>query len=316
MAAIIVVLTAAVIYQFIMLNKKEHTDDAQTGKTMEKQGLELQVTGMDDAKHRFSLGVPVSVSREALLPPFSKETASSNAFHMPGVNVRTLEFEGQFVGDVNRGGSCNVDILTYIPHGLTHMETSAHILNPGSNPPTIKDIPAEHLGGLVYLMDLTSLDAAPGQKIGWETIKKKLKQVTLPVSMLAIKTKASELPSGFDFSGKDFLSLDAEAARGIHDFPASVHGSVHGSGGQRIDCLILDLPSIDPEKDEGKLAAHRRFFGIPMKGHDAVDGEKRVLVELAWFHGLDEGYYYAVITPPRFQANAVSTGVVFYPLEK
>ncbi|NIM14000.1 MAG: hypothetical protein GTO45_18295 [Candidatus Aminicenantes bacterium] len=45
-----------------------------------------------------------------------------------------------------------------------------------------------------------------------------------------------------------------------------------------------------------------------------MDNERRALVELAWFSDLEEGYYYVVITPPRFQANAVSTGVVFQPL--
>ncbi len=130
--------------------------------------------------------------------------------------------------------------------------------------------------------------------------------------MLALKTKASRLPYNYDFSDKNFLSLAPGTAKVIHDYRVLLPGSA----AQQIHCLILDLPSIDPEKDKGKLLAHRQYFGIPLAGYEGVDREKRALVELAWLPGLKEGYYYASITPPRFQTHAVSTGIVCYPLHQ
>ena len=276
--------------------------------------LSVSIIEVIDAKGktvRFRLGEPRSVSREVLFKP---EGISVNAFHLPRIRSRTLESEGQFIGDVKRGGSCNVDLLSYVPHGLTHIETSAHILSPDSNPPTIKDIPPGHLCGIVYLIDLTRLGTEPGGQIPGKEIEIKLRQNTIPISMLALKTRASLLPFDYDFSGKDFLSLSPEAAKEIHDYTFSGSGSF--SLQQRINCLLLDLPSIDAEADGGKLQAHRNFFGLGGTGHSGEDCEKRALVELAWFSNLNEGYYYGMITPPSFQTHAVSTGIVFRPLEE
>jgi len=271
----------------------------------------LNVTDSAGKKQEFHLAGPVSVSREVL---FSPKTKSPNAFHLPPIQTKTVEYEGQFIGDVKRGGSCNVDVLSYVPHGLTHIETAAHILNTDTKPFSINDIPPENLHGIVYLIDLAQYSAEPGAQIPWEPIETKLKQNRLPISMLALKTTASLLPQDYDFSGKNFLSLSPNAALGIHDYRFYFPGSSKVKEEKRIDCLLLDLPSIDPEKDEGKLSDHRRYFGIPLTGHNAVDSEKRTIVELAWFSHLNEGYYYAVITPPRFQTHAVTTGIFFYPL--
>jgi kynurenine formamidase len=264
--------------------------------------LQLALTDTNGKVKRFRLGEPLSVSREVY---FKGETRSPNAFHLTPITSKTVEFEGQFIGDVSRGGSCNVDTLQYVPHGLTHLETSAHILGPEAHPPTVKDIPVEKLSGIVFLIDLSQPGEESAQLVPRAAVQAKLEQNTLPISLLAIKTRASLLPQDYDFSGKNFLALAPGTAKGIHDYTVC---------SSRIQCLILDLPSIDPEKDGGKLLAHRHFFGLPETGTNAGDKEKRALVELAWFANLTEGYYYAVITPPRFETNAVTTGIVFRPL--
>lgn len=297
----------------VSMHKKMKQIKQEVNREMTAKGIQLQValTTGDGEVRWFLPGEPQSVGREIY---FKGETRSSNAFNLSPVTSKTVEFEGQFIGDVKRGGSCNVDTLQYVPHGITHLETSAHILSPDAGPPTVKDIPLENLSGIVYLMDLSHLGTKEGESVPWEVVREKLEKITLPISMLALKTHASMLPQAYDFSGKDFLSLAPETAGGIHDyrFPLKPGKDVFN----RIDCLILDLPSIDPESDGGKLLAHRKFFGLPLSGVEVEDREKRALVELAWFGRLEEGYYYAEITPPRFETHAVSTGIVFRPLKE
>jgi arylformamidase len=293
-----------VLFYTVSMDKKMKQIKKEVKQEMtQSRGVQLQLVLKDrEGKTRwFVPGEPQSVSREIF---FKDGTRSVNAFHFSPITLKTVELEGQFIGDVTRGGSCNVDTLQYIPHGLTHLETSAHILSPSVNPPTVKDIPLENLSGIVYLIDLSRRGMKKGELIPPGVIQKKLEALTLPVSMLALKTHSSMLPEDYDFSGKDFLSLAPETARVIHDYRSP----------NRIDCLILDLPSIDPESDGGKLAAHREYFGLPQTGHNAKDNEKRTLVELAWFANLEEGYYYAVITPPRFETHAVTTGIILHPL--
>lgn len=295
----------------VSMQKRMKEIKREVNREMPAKGIQIQfaLTTENGEIRWFLPGEPISVAREIY---FKGETRSPNAFHLSPITSKTVEFEGQFIGDVTRGGSCNVDTLQYVPHGITHMETSAHILSPEANPPTVKDIPPGNLGGIVYLMDLCHLGTQKGELIPWEAVREKLEKITLPISMLALKTRASLLPQEYDFSGKDFLSLAPETAKGIHDyrFPTNPKKKKFN----RIDCLILDLPSIDPESDGGKLLAHRNYFGLPPTGIEAEDGEKRALVELAWFGGLEEGYYYTVITPPRFETHAVTTGIVFRPL--
>lgn len=293
-----------IIYAISMQKKMSHIRQEVKEEMEITKGPQLQLALTDTTGKIkwFRIGKPQSVSRDV---HFKEKTRSPNAFHLPPITSKTVEFEGQFTGDVNRGGSCNVDTLQYVPHGLTHLETSAHILGPDANPPTVKDIPLEKLSGIVFLIDLSHLGEEPGQLISWETVRTKLEQNTLPISLLALKTHASLLPQDYDFSGKDFLALAPGTAKGIHDYTVSK---------SRIQCLILDLPSIDPEKDGGKLLAHRYFFGLPETGFTANDKEKRALVELAWFSDLNEGYYYTAITPPQFETNAVTTGITFRPL--
>jgi kynurenine formamidase len=303
-ATLIIPLLFILFFYYVVSTRKQMSRIKKDygGQMNTTQGMLFKAADAEGKDRWFGLGEPLRVSREVL---FKGGTEAPNAFHLTPISSRTVEFEGQFIGDVRRGGSCNVDTLSYVPHGLTHLETSAHILNPDTNPPTVKDIPAEKLSGMALLIDLSERGEEAGQKIPWEAVQAKLERNTLPISMLAIKTVSSLLPQDYDFSGKDFLCLSPVAAKGIHDYKAA---------GSRIDCLILDLPSIDRESDGGKLLAHRGFFGLPDTGFDGVDTEKRALVELAIFSGLKEGYYYVTITPPLLETNAVSTGIIFRPM--
>ena len=50
-----------------------------------------------------------------------------NAFYMPSLKFEAFK-SGNFIGDVNQGGSCNVFSISFNPHGNgTHTETVGHI---------------------------------------------------------------------------------------------------------------------------------------------------------------------------------------------
>ncbi len=227
-------------------------------------------------------------------------TSSSGAFYLDQPSAETVEFPGQFIGDVDRGGSCNVSYLTFCPHNVTHIETSAHVLSPECSPPTVADLENAALIGRVFLIDLSYLDTSYNAKIDMEHVKPHLDTLTQQINFVAIKTKSSDLPETFDFSGRGFMALSQKAGQYLHDFKSQGHPMAG---------LVLDLPSIDQESDEGKLLAHRAWFGLPMTGHVADDQEKRSLVELAYFNKLTQGYYNIHISPPNFRTDAAAVGV-------
>ncbi|MHA2250414.1 MAG: cyclase family protein [Candidatus Kariarchaeaceae archaeon] len=253
--------------------------------------LQLQIIVDNDC---FDLLDPISVSREILIEP---EVKTSNAFSLPKFKEEVFELNG-FIGDIDQGGSCNVGIHTFCPHGFTHIETAAHITNEGL---PINKIPVTHFSGLVYLMDLSYLES---EKIGWDDIKPKINDCKLPITMLAIKTKNSLISQFYDFSGSNPIFLDPIAAKKIvENIP-------------KLTALILDFPSIDKEDDGGKLFAHKNYFGMSHQENQIQNDPYRVLVELAYFSDLKEGYYYCSMTPPKIQTNAVITDIILYRMVK
>lgn len=238
----------------------------------------------------------INVSRNIY---FDRE-GSPGAFFLDRATSRTVELEQVFVGDVERGGSCNVNYLTFCPHNITHIETSAHILSAECQPPTVADINAYDLVGTAFLIDLSALDTIHNGQITIENILPVLDTLNHPVQMIAIKTASSQLDEHFDFSGRGFLSIHPETAKFLHNFQKN---------GSNIKCLILDLPSIDQEVDEGKLLAHRAWFAIPDIGIIANDTKRNTLVELAYFHNVTTGYYDVHISPPLFHSDAAPVGI-------
>jgi arylformamidase len=266
-------------------------------RQMNDLSLELKVAGRDGRERRLRLGPPVEAGRTVRLAP----PQAPNAFSLPPLQAEAHEVPGWFVGDVRRGGSCNVEVLRCTAHGLTHVETAAHLLDPAGAPPTVADLPPERLAGLMLLADLSDLGEQPGALVPPDRLIGALAAGDLPMSMLGLKTRASALPPATDFTGTDFLALSPEAAAAVRE--------------AGIRTLVTDLPSLDPERDGGRLLAHRSYFGLPVEGCRGTDPERRAVVELAWFGDLPAGYYYAVVTPARFAVPAVPTGLLLYPVQ-
>jgi len=197
---------------------------------------------------------------------------------------------------VRRGGCCNVEYQRFCPHSLTHLETSAHLLDPGAAPPTVMDLLPARLAGPCLLVDLSALDLP---LLEAEHFRPALEAAGLPLAAVAVKTRASLLPTGYDFSGKGFAALSPAAAALLASFAG---------------LLLLDLPSIDPETDGGRLLAHRAFFGLPERGAFHADPKANALVELAHFGDLPQGLYWAQAQPQPWQADAVAAALWMSPL--
>ena len=258
---------------------------------------------LDILKHNttqsFNLGSPVSVSRTIMFGNHS------NAFNLPHVSSHPFSYKDIFIGDVLQGGSCIVDILSFCPHNLTHVETSDHILNQVPGNASISKIPLQHLQGLVYVIDLSNKLNVDTKLIQPEHIEDELLKITIPVTAIALKTQVSELPQDYDFTGKDCLALSKDTSEKLANFSID---------DQKITTLLLDLPSTDAEDDGGKLLAHRAFFEITHQCIEIKYSKKKIIVELANFQRIVQNYYYFILTPARITSNAMITDIFFYPL--
>lgn len=238
----------------------------------------------------YRLTTPHSCSRE-IIP---RDNFMSQAFYLPNFQVAPVQLDG-FIGDTDRGGSCNVNQISFTPHNLTHIETAAHIIKSG---PTVKDIPIQTMHGICQVIDLSDAEF-PDNYIHPDHIKSQL--LDHSIQILAIKTPASIIPADHDFSGTDPLSLHPTTGKYLSEHHPD------------IKLLIVDLPSVDQEDDGGKLLAHRYFLEI--EGNST--SKRKAIIELAYFSEIkSSGRYYAIITPARVDLDAMITDVVLFDLTK
>jgi kynurenine formamidase len=160
---------------------------------------------------------------------------------------------GDFNGEVARGASCNCRSVTLVPHcNGTHTESVAHLTREGL---LLGDlVPLAPLPAL--LLSVSAEDAAasaetadppprPGDRVvtarailaAWSAAD----PLPQPPAVLVLRTRIT------DEAEPPYLTLEAMrllVARGI----------VH---------LVVELPSVDRGDDQGRLGAHRVFFGLP-----------------------------------------------------
>jgi kynurenine formamidase len=175
------------------------------------------------------------------------------AFGAPAATSTALVVGG-FNGEVARGASCNCRSVTLVPHcNGTHTESAAHL--------TLEALP---LGDIVPFAPLPALllsvspananqttetadpPPQPGDRLitaasidaAWRAAQSSL----APPRLLVLRTAGAE-------DGEDPAYLTLEAMRLIV--------------ARSIEHLVVDLPSVDRSDDQGRLGAHRVFFGLP-----------------------------------------------------
>ena len=229
-------------------------------------------------------------------------------FDLPQPQIRAVE-GGGFIGDTQRGGSCNCSTLELTPHGsMTHTESAAHL--DANEPMVAQAAPA----GLLPCQ-LVSVEAQPfgdGDESynGYEddedlVISAEALQLAWPkvqgVQALVIRS----LPDG----GKERRNYAEQPA------PYLTHEAVEIILARGIDHLVLDLPSIDRHQDGGILPNHRIFWQLPIGGR--ASGGQRTITELALVPpSAQDGLYLLDLQVPRMLCDAAPSRPLLFPLER
>lgn len=167
-----------------------------------------------------------------------------NAWYSQPVSIEPVVM-GDWVGDVNRGGSVNFRNVFLNPHGNgTHTECVGHISkeNYSLN---------ENLKTFFFFAEVISVH--PEFQNGDHVITlAQLKELCKHKNATALVIRT--LPNSVEktthhYSNTNPPYLHHEAAEWMVE-----NGICH---------LLLDLPSVDREKDEGKLLAHHAFWQYP-----------------------------------------------------
>ena len=265
---------------------------------IELGGRELGV----DLSRALSVAVPLDF-RGAQPRHFGAPRASSRPFEAPG-----------FAGSVQRGASCNCESVTLIPHcNGTHTECIGHLTREPLDVHSV--IPAGLLPALLLSVatepaPVTGEESEPPPQTGDRLITRRALERAwrsgLPFEPLALLIRT--LPNTRDKLTRDWSDetppfLTRQAAERLVQ-----RGIRH---------LVVDLPSIDRAHDEGRLTAHRVFFGLPPRSVTlaAATRADATITELAFMPDeLADGAYFLELQAPALGGDAVPSRPLLYRL--
>ena len=234
---------------------------------------------------KVDLSKPIDISI-----PLRAGEANVNAWYVEPVKIEPVK-NGDWVGDVNQGGSVNFRNIAFNPHGNgTHTECVGHISkeNYSIN---------QCLKTFFFLAELITIDPEKMNDgdlvITLEQIKSKLKDKNKEA--LIIRTLPNpDSKINLHYSNTNPPYIHHKAAEWMHE--------------QRINHLLIDLPSVDKENDEGKLHAHHIFWQYP---HDTR--LNRTITEMVYIPDeINDGTYLLNLQIASFENDASPSKPVIY----
>lgn len=222
---------------------------------------------------------------------------------------------GGFNGDTRTGGSCNCEQLTLVPHcNGTHTECVGHLTDERVSV-------AEVLRGGLSLALLVSVQPGRAAASG-ETSEPAPQPDDRLVTAQALR-RAMAAHAGLTPRALVVRTLPNRLERMSHDYagPAPAPYLSREAAAWLVERaivhLVLDVPSADRADDQGRLTAHRIFFGLPAGSRRVADAQRAfaTITEFAFVAPtVRDGYYLLDLQVPAFLSDAVPSRPVLYPV--
>jgi arylformamidase len=251
--------------------------------------------------HRFNLHIDFSAgnSLAITLDPHGPQPS----FFAPAPARSSPLRHGDYIGDIDLGGSCNAEVLEFAPHCHgTHTECRSHIDNSGGH---VLDI-IDQQPCLARLVSLNAVHDGNEITLTLEGLQEQLGQIdNLNEAALLIRT----LPNSVDKCSRDYALEPA--------YPVLSSEAMQWLSAQNLKHLLIDTPSLDQADDGGRLTNHRRWWGLDDAFHNSVVGsESRSVTEMIYVpNEVPDGYYWMHLELQPLAADATSSRPVIYPIQ-
>lgn len=221
-------------------------------------------------------------------------SSSVRAWYQDNISINPVVDEG-FIGEVKSGAPVNFRNILFNPHAHgTHTECYGHISEEWVSV-------SEEISSFFHLTKLITVNPIKQNEdlvITKELLEELIDLENEGVKALVIRTSpndSSKLTKNYSNSNPPYIS--AKAMQYIVDLG--------------IDHLMIDLPSVDKENDEGKLEAHRIFWNYPenIRKHASI-------TEMVYIPDtINDGYYFSQIQFPKFNNDASPSRVFLFSLQ-
>jgi kynurenine formamidase len=226
--------------------------------------------------------------------PLSPDSSNPRAWYVDFPSFEPVRTE-HYVGSVKEGGSVNFRDIMFNPHGHgTHTECLGHITREVHS---INDTLQQFFYTATVISLLPKRIAHEDGAIDFVITLEQLKGFDLNTDALVIRT----LPNDKQKCSKNYSNtnppyLEAECASYLID--------------KGIEHLLVDMPSVDRENDNGELLFHHAFWEVPSKPNF-----KRTITELIFVENeIQDGEYILNIQVAPFNNDASPSRPVLYKI--
>lgn len=239
-----------------------------------------------------------------------------NHFGAPECISETL-IAGDFIGDTNRGGSCNVNQLSIIPHcNGTHTESVSHIVN--QLIPVYQSI-EESIFPCV-LISLQPMQAVDSDDKYLPSLDKENRVITRNQLERSLANFSDEQLRGLVLRTlPNETEKKSRVYNNDHYPPFFTNSAMNYLVERKIKHLMVDFPSVDKMYDEGQLTNHRIFWNVDFddKNLNAYSLTNKTITEMAFIHqNIEDGCYLCNLQIPEINTDAVPSRPVLYRLTK
>jgi len=237
-------------------------------------------------------------------------------FGAPACISETL-IAGSFIGDTKRGGSCNANQLTMIPHcNGTHTESISHIIN--QLIPVYQAVEESLFPSVLISLQPTKSTQTKDHYIpnfdseNWVITREQLENTLNSFSDSQLEGLIiRSLPNG---SNKKYQTYDQD------NYPVYFTNDAMSYLVERnIKHLMVDFPSVDKMYDDGQLSNHRMFWNVELESKNLNQNSKlnNTITEMIFVEdNIKDGFYLCNLQLPRIETDAVPSQPVLYPLTK
>ncbi|MEM8845702.1 MAG: cyclase family protein [Bacteroidota bacterium] len=214
---------------------------------------------------------------------------SVNAWYLNSPRIYPFE-EDDFIGKVSKGGSVNFNMVEFNPHShVTHTECLGHITD------KVYSVNQK----LKEFFFLTELITVAPEKMDEDFV---ISSKQLVYALGNKKTKAlvvRTIPNLESKKTKDYSNTNP---------PYFLGEAIQFLVDRGVEHLLVDLPSVDKEKDGGELVSHKTFWNI--------NGKERLtatITELIFVpNEIGDGLYFLNLQVAPFENDAAPSRPVLY----
>jgi len=251
---------------------------------------------LSDCVYQIDLSQPIDISI-----PLVNTESNPIAWYLEKPDISPVEM-GDWIGKVSEGNSStNFNNITFNPHAHgTHTECLGHITKAFYS---VND----SLKEFFFLGQLVTIEPELQTNGDFVITLEQVKNAWIEQGQKAIVFRTLPNPEG------------KKSAKYSHTNPPYLSWEVcvflRAKG---VDHLLVDLPSVDKEKDEGKLLAHKAFWNVTNVSQLNDDARlNATITEMIYVaNDIEDGFYFLNLQIASFVNDASPSKPVLYQLIK